>query len=172
MFGDQWLASSDIIRILALGGVIYSVWSFAPNTLYALNKPGSVLKAELLIQSFRVIIIIPAASISLNVLALAQVATYVIGFIIYLFILSPLIRLRFWQFLFQSTILGCLIAIVSLTVPLYIKQSLGPVVDNSFLLLALAGTAFALSWLAAMFLTKHPIRKELINLIFLRKATT
>lgn len=172
MFGDQWLASAEIIRILALGGVIYSVWSFAPNTLYALNKPGLVLKAEILIQSLRVLAIIPAASISLSALALAQVAIYVISFIIYLFILSPLIELKFWRFLFQSTIPGCLITIISLTAPLYMKQSLATDIDNSFLLLALAGTTFTLSWLTSMFLTKHPVRKEIVSLLFLRKATT
>lgn len=170
MFGDQWLASSEILRILALGGVIYSVWSFAPNTLYALNKPGLVLKAELLIQSFRIIIIIPAASFSLNVLAFAQVVTYVVGFLTYLFLLSPLIRVNFLKFLFQSTIPGCLITVVSLIIPFHIKKSLAPVIESSLLLLAIAAVTFALSWLATMFLTRHPISKELINFISLRKA--
>jgi O-antigen/teichoic acid export membrane protein len=172
MFGDQWLASSEIIRILAFGGVIYSIWSFAPNTLYALNKPGRVMKAEFLIQSFRVLAIVPAASISLKAVALAQVATYSFSLIIYLFILSPLIDLKLWRFLFQSIIPGSLIAIISLTVPLLIKQDLANDINNPFLLLVLAGIAFALSWIASILITNHPAKKDILSTIALRKAAT
>jgi O-antigen/teichoic acid export membrane protein len=167
MFGDQWGMSAEILKILTVGGVLHSIWSFAPVTMYALGQPGRVAKAQTTIQFFRVCAIVPAAFISLQMVAWVQVASFSVGLLIYLYQMARLINLNIGLFFLRTLLPNILIAGFSLAIPFCIKYYyyLGTKMADFIVLLTLSALAFAFSWLILLFLTKKPLAYQIAQVV-------
>lgn len=165
MFGNQWLASAELIRILALGGCLYAITAFAPNTINAIGKPGLLLRVQLFVQCFRIGVTLPAAFMSLSMVAWAQTVTFGMSLFIYLPVLSYLIQLNAWRLLVRIFAANLIMAALALAIPFAIKHYLEVQGLPTVGLLALAGSSFALSWVVALFMTHNPLAGQFMKML-------
>lgn len=163
LFGSQWIESIPLVRILSLGGAIYSIWGLSSKTLYAINKPGVVLKSELIIQSFRMISVISAAFYSLQLVAWAQVATYMLGFVVYISFMKKYISLPILRFIVTSIFHSLSVSLSALAITFYLNQYTNLYFSNSFLSLTMTAIILLLSWVFFIFLFRHPIKNQIFN---------
>ena len=75
MFGDQWLHTADLIKILVISPCIYCLWRFIPVTLNAIGKPGVVLRMNLLLQIIRIVLVLYAAQFSLEYIVISLIVS-------------------------------------------------------------------------------------------------
>ncbi|CAN0606246.1 unnamed protein product, partial [Ectocarpus sp. 12 AP-2014] len=66
MFGDQWDAAVPLVQILAVAGVSASTWALCGQILLGMGKINELLKAQILLQTARVIIVFIGASYSIT----------------------------------------------------------------------------------------------------------
>ena len=98
MFGDQWLHTADLIKILVISPCIYCLWRFIPVTLNAIGKPGVVLRMNLLLQIIRIVLVLYAAQFSLEYIVISLIVTTFIGMVIHLVIFRRYIDFNFFDY--------------------------------------------------------------------------
>lgn len=160
LFGDQWIASTNLVKILSIGGIIQSFWNLSPNTLYAIKKPGTVLKIESLIQSLKFGLVLTASFISLEMIAWSLVLSHLISLIIYCIALKNNIQISISKLISRAIlptlIIGSSIALATFTFKSFLKPD-----SNLILNIVAGGCALMLCWTLSVLTTNHPIKNEL-----------
>jgi O-antigen/teichoic acid export membrane protein len=163
LFGDQWLSATKLIQILSLSGMLQSFWSMSSSTLYAINKPGTVLTCETLNQSIKVSLIIIASFISLEMIAWSTVLSSAITLIIYSIALKKTIKISVVKKIKNILIPNLFLGITALSAPLYINfyygDKLGMLYNMIYGVLSLS-----LVWLTTIILLNYPIKNEIRKL--------
>ncbi|MGE3934446.1 MAG: lipopolysaccharide biosynthesis protein [Rhodospirillaceae bacterium] len=164
MFGNQWDAAAPLVEILALAGALGLFWPLGYQVLFALGRLKLLLNTMLIITCFRVAATLAAASYSLAVVAWALVATFMLSFLIYLWCMRRLIDLRSVDILAASW-RSAVIALAAAAAPLAVK--IGWPMDGGTPLLPLmvAGAGAGIGWLAGVFVTGHPIKREILMIL-------
>lgn len=163
LFGDQWLGATKLIQILSLSGMLNSFWSLAPNTLYAIKKPGIVLTCETFNQGIKIALIIFAAFISLEMIAWSIVLSNFITLIIYTFTLKKIIRIKIFGIIKNIIIPNIFLCVTSISAALYIDFYYSYELGRIYNILYGSLLTFLL-WISMMFLLNYPIKNEIKKL--------
>lgn len=164
MFGPQWLASAQVIQILVVAGCINATVSLISTTLYAIGI-NLILKSEFIICIVRGLVTVPAAFISLDMVAWAQVATAMASFVVNFCLIRKFVRLRFWPFIFRVVIDNGFFAILVLAPVFYLKMYFMGTSIQSLFVLMISGFALLFSWVIFVFVVNHPFKHEMLKLI-------
>ncbi|AEF99633.1 lipopolysaccharide biosynthesis protein [Methylomonas methanica] len=163
MFGDQWDAAAPLVKILVFAGAVGALWNLATNAVVALGKINSILRSELIVQSMRLVMVLFAASVSVELTCYALVVTYILNLLVTLRYLRDSIGLTL-SGLIISNINSFLIALLSMILPVLSFYYL-PDVFNLFQQMAINSTLLLLGWLLAILVVPHPIRQEINNIL-------
>ena len=80
MFGEQWDAAIPYVKILVVAGAIAALWNLAGNALMATGQVNKILRSELIVQSVRIVLVLYAASVSVEMTCYALVVVYFLNF--------------------------------------------------------------------------------------------
>jgi len=164
LFGSQWLESASLIQILSLGGILQSFSSLAPNTLYAIKRPGVVLTCETFIQSIKISLISMASFFSLDMIAWAFVLSNVISLTIYILVMKKEIKISMFDTLIAVIIPNLFLGLLISLSLFYFNINF----NNDFPLIGQLSVGFCISiftWSTSLLSMNFPIKKELDNIL-------
>lgn len=161
LFGEQWLGAVPFLQILAIGGIFSTLSGLAPGLLLSMGEAGYNLRAQVLIQTLRITLILLAATQGLVWVAVAQVATYLFQLLLYSKYIKQLVNLDYVELL---AVLSCSIKIVLISsLPGGLVLFYGQQQVNFPTMLICAAATFCL-WIASIRLFKHPFYNELFQI--------
>lgn len=164
VFGPQWGDAVPAARILALAGCVGAlVVGLNQVLLMAHGEAGKYLRAEIVVQSGRLALIVPAAFTGIEAVAWAYVAGKVLEVTVYQFVLRRLMGLTVGQVAraqWRSVVVGLGATAAPLAVVLAQGQDWPWWLD-----LGLAIPGCLAGWLAAVLLVRHPIGDEFARLV-------
>ncbi len=103
LFGNEWLPSVPVMRILAFIGILQSVQYFAGTVLLAMNKPLWRLRVVFLITVFNIAGFFIAVRWGINAVALSYAICVYSFSPIFLILVRKLIGINFKRYLLQYT---------------------------------------------------------------------
>ena len=162
MFGDQWDAAVPLVRILAVAGMAASTWALCGQILLGMGRINELLKAQILLQSVRVVIVFVAASFSITHVAVGQIVFYVFTYFVFYRALKPLVYITNGD-IFRATWKSAMVAGTSSIVPLFALLVMEPGPQNLWLPLIVAGCGMGVGWLAGIHLFRHDFKDEIAN---------
>ena len=160
MFGDQWDAAAPLVPLYCLAGAIQATANLILQAIMAVGRNDLVMKAELIFQPIRALLIVAAAVIFKSLMACA------IAYLVAAFIYVPLVyavkqyciptdfaRLR------ANLLKSLQVSLATLFLPALLAFSEGFSRDKpaGIALLLMAAAAALLSWIAALVIFKHPV---------------
>ncbi|WP_394752002.1 lipopolysaccharide biosynthesis protein [Crenothrix sp.] len=163
MFGDQWDAAVPLVKILVFAGAIAALWSLASNALMATGHINKILRSELIVQSFRIVLICYAASVSIEMICYSVIIIYAFNLIITLKYLKQVIGLKLSQLLL-SNLNSLVVSVISMVIPVLCFIYVPNVIDSTHLLIV-SSIGCVFGWLVGIFLTQHPLRNEMMRLV-------
>ncbi len=164
MFGGQWDAAVPLVQILSIGGAMLSIYMFGPQALVASGKVKSVFVIELVVQSLRALLIVVAASYSLEAVAGVNSFVFLLSAIIFTVAISRTIRFTFGEFL-RAVSVSLAVTICTLLVPTLVYILVAPASGNLVLPLLISIAGAAVGWFAGIFVCRHPIRLEIVVIL-------
>ncbi|MCP5367464.1 MAG: lipopolysaccharide biosynthesis protein [Hyphomicrobiales bacterium] len=166
MFGEQWMASVPIVRVLCLACMVGFVTALANEVVKATGRAGALLKMEMALTLLRIAVLIPAAMHSLMALAWVMVASDVVRVTVQVVFLNRIIDLPYHQWVHQGwrSVPVTLVAAAP-AAAMYFTGHMDVATDTPFwelaILVGLTGAGCGLCWLAAVYLFGHRIRDEI-----------
>lgn len=163
LFGDQWDEAIPLVRIIVYAGAIASLWSMASSALMSLGQVNEILKSELIVQSIRIVLVLYAGSISIEMVCYALVVTYIVQLIVMSRLINKSISVRLSELIiknYNSLFVSAFSMIFPVFVYFYILEELG---DMEIVLVS--GSGFILGWVLGVFAMRHPIYSEILRLI-------
>lgn len=166
-FGDQWLVSAPLATLLCLFAIITAPYALASLSLIAGGHVSSVLKLECVVQAARIAVLLTSIWLPLEkvVPLLGIVAVVEAG--AYHYWLRRHFGISFTE-MRKGIFAAAVLAPFTLVGPVLISMT--TIADTGaahllFIYLALASLAALVGWVAGLFVLKHPLRDELINLL-------
>jgi O-antigen/teichoic acid export membrane protein len=166
-FGSQWDAAVPLMRWLC-GAAMIGTLTFQCNAFFtAVGRYQDVTRVELQCQLARIGITIAAAFFSLEAVAAAQILVYLIVAVLYY---SKVVQYEPTQLphLVAALLPSALVTLTSCAVPaaiLYLWD--GWPMQHLVSAFALAAAGALLGWLLGVFITKHPLLKEIRSVVVL-----
>lgn len=158
LFGAQWTASADLLRMMSIGGVFWLAGCIVPPLLTALGKVRLVLYAQVINQTIAVAGVLLASMHGILAVATAAIGISAFHAIIWILYLRAGISFR-WSELRRSLAPAAIVTCAALLPPavcLLVLPPLGPVLE---LLIGLFG--MGLGWTIGIVATQHPLATEL-----------
>lgn len=158
LFGNDWLPSISVMRILALIGILHSIQYFASTVLLAMNKPFWRLRVIFLLTVCNIFGFFIAVRWGINAVA----ASYVIcGYLfspVFLVLIKKLINIDFKHYLIQyiNPLFGSLMMVILIMV---MKPIIGDYVNTS-VALALYIFLGTLTYTASIFLASPSLFRK------------
>jgi O-antigen/teichoic acid export membrane protein len=169
LYGDQWDHAAPIVSVFCVIGMMSFISYFFDSFLVAVGKPGSMIKAQLVLIPVRVAVIFLMYERGLVAIAYGMAILPVLKFVM----LWPAIRQTFelglGDFLFAQ--------IGSLTITLFVVIGCFGAIHYQFLpetmdhwdLLFMLFVSLAI-WGGGLFLVRHPLAAEIVSAIKLKSA--
>lgn len=156
LFGSQWDESVELVQIIFLGYIFYSIWVFIPMVL----KVTGHVKQTFFISSLSMLIYIPII-ISLSFLSLKAVATgIVINHLMRLFFYIEYLRkaINFgWLDLIQALKKSFFVTFFTCLFPVFLINLNIIKLDTTVFTLLVSGAIALPCWIAMVFVVDHPI---------------
>lgn len=164
MFGHQWYKAVPILQLLAAAMFINNLTPQFGQFFTATGKVGIVTSLAVFIQALRVGVLIPAAFYSLEAVAASQILVAVFSTSIQCILLRKYTAITFRDLLGAlSPSLGLTLA--SALVPAVVFVLMPTSGSDLWLSLALAVIGGGAGWLIAVWLLKHPLWFEVVNVL-------
>lgn len=162
-FGSQWMAAVPLMRWLCCAAIVGSLIYQVNGLLTAMGNYREVTWIEVEYQLVRVVLAILAAFYSLEAVAASQILVYVVAVTLYYRKLFRHDALR-PRVLIASLAPSAALTVVSSIIPVAVLVLWPGTPGQHYVseFLVAAGGA-AVSWLAGLFLLKHPLSLEITN---------
>lgn len=162
LFGDQWDASVPLVRVLCVGGAIFSVWAISRRVLTATGNIDQKLKATLMIQPAFIAAVIVGASYGLMAVTWAYVGMTVLGLVVhYTFLRRHVLHSLRPVVVAVARSIGPTIG--SLIGPAAVVWAWGLEPADPVLALAVAVPTSAVGWLLGLMAARHPLMEEMVR---------
>ena len=163
-YGPQWDAAVPLVQILCLAFALETVMTFAGSTFLAMGDVGKQLRAQLLLQPLRFVLVVVASLHSVAAVAAVQVLFYLIVAFIYHRMLHVHIGVTATALL-RALRGSLLVTVLALAPVLATLLFFGLRSTQIWSPPILGGFAMLVAWLAAIWLFRPPIYHELGGLI-------
>ncbi len=155
-FGDQWIDSIPILRVISLYTLVASIGFHAGDVYKAMGRPDILFKISLPLFPIRLLFLWVGAQYSPLGVAYAHLSAEAIHLIINLVVMRKIINVRLIEFILELKALLGGAALISFTIPaLYYTQDAASIIR-----LAIAVTAGAIGYLGTIWFVE---RKSLIS---------
>jgi O-antigen/teichoic acid export membrane protein len=159
LYGPQWAAAVPLIRIMCLSSALYSMFSMARYLFVAMGHVRAQARLDAIAVPVRVVALVAAAPFGLEALAWAVVLGALFRSAMTYLFLARLVRLEFAALLWAMR--HSAIVAVAGVAGAALGQWWLPMGAGAILLpLAASALLSAVSWLAALFWTKHALAAE------------
>jgi O-antigen/teichoic acid export membrane protein len=169
LFGPQWGAAAPITTILALAVMPNYLFALGPNILAATGNVRTRLNISLIFSPIHIAGVVVASFISLEAVAAVWFLSNLLMLLLYVHHLRRVLNASIRQ-LFSSSMPSLVVAGISagaqVSTLLICRQFDLPLIVG----LTVVIFSGAISWLAAIWATKHPIYAELIRLLAYRRS--
>ncbi len=162
MFGDQWDAAVPLVQILSVAGIAAATWALCGQILLGMGRINELLKAQILLQSVRIVIVFITASYSITHVAVGQIFFYVLTYFVFYRALKPLVYITNMD-IFRATWKSAMVAVTSSIVPVFALFYMQPGPENLWPPLLVASCGMGTGWLAGIYLFKHDFSGEIVN---------
>jgi O-antigen/teichoic acid export membrane protein len=159
LFGEQWIATAELLRLMSIGGVFWLAGCIVPPLLTAIGKVRLTLKAQAINQTVAVAGVLIAAMQGIEAVAAAAILISAIHAVVWMLYLRVAIRIR-WQDLRRVLAPAAGATCAALLLPAISLLALPGLAPLPALLIGLLG--LGVGWLAAVFITCQPISAELL----------
>lgn len=164
LFGDQWDVSIELARYLAVAGAIGGLWTLAGQVLMSVGRVRDVFYCEAIIQAVRIGLILAAVFHSLAMVAASQILTYATGFFVFQFYLKRHVGVGLFDVL-RAAAPSLAVTLIAVTGPIGVIAVMGVRSEEILLTLCAGSVALGAGWMAAVFGLRHPIAKEVNQLL-------
>ncbi|AWI77034.1 hypothetical protein CEW83_18840 [Parazoarcus communis] len=165
-FGDQWARSAPLASVLCIYSLLTAPFSLAANALIATGYVGSLLKVQITSQSLRILILLCSIWVSLeNVVLLLSIWAIATSFL-FARCLKHSFNLEasaLFKSIWRSYLLIPLTLALPITFRAFNNYNQWDLSDLSILLLS--GILFSVTWLASIFLVRHPLNFEIMQIL-------
>lgn len=166
LFGPQWAEAAPLATLICLFAILTTPTSLVSTSLVACGKVGLLLKAQLVIQSAKVAILLSSIWLTLTDVVLALGVAYLIESYVLLGALGTAFNLKARE-LFRAVCPAYLLVPVTIAGPVAIL-----ILDREFswalhpfLSLSISAIFAIVGWLVGLFITCHPLKNEISALI-------
>jgi O-antigen/teichoic acid export membrane protein len=159
LFGEQWVAAVDLLRLMCIGGIFWIVQPLAVPLLTAFGKVKLTLHAQVINQAVAVLGVLLAAVHGVHAVAAAAIAISAIHALTWTLYLRAVVsyRLEDLRRCVTPALLATGIALLAPAIALSTFTGLAP---GSELLLGLC--CFGGGWIVGVAVTRHPIWSEIL----------
>lgn len=166
-FGTQWLVSAPLATLLCLFSMITAPYALASLSLIADGHVSSILRLECVVQAIRIAVLLTSIWLPLDkvVPLLGIVAVVEAG--VYHYWLKRHFGISFKE-MRKGIIAAYVLGLLTLLGPVLISTSTIADTDTAYLRfthLAFTSLTALAGWVFGLFLLKHPLRVELVNLV-------
>lgn len=162
LYGDQWGDAVPVLHVLCLAGLFIAPTSFFEQLLIAHGRPGKALQVQTAFQGARLIALLLLLAGPLHLAALAFVAGGVVKMLLVMGMSRHYFRIEFSSFMQVMGLAVLLGGMVAASLAL-VQQAFTPATAEPLRLLVNSLTAGA-TWLAGVFLLRHPFAGEIRQL--------
>ena len=162
VFGDQWDEAVPLLRIFCLSAIIGVATSECSRLFIAIGRVSLVTRLSFASLCFRLILLIPAAYISLAAVVWVQVFTAISMGITYNYLMIKHTDVSLLD-LVKPLGRSFLVTLLSMATAVLVFIFMPPSPNNLFLPVMTAGVGTGLSWLFALKLFKHPMWPEFVQ---------
>ena len=159
MFGERWRPAVGVLQILCVAGLAGSGSVLYFQTITAMGATARLFRNELIAQTTRLLAIIALAGFGIHGAAIATVIGSTLLLALHLTTARRYVHARRRDVVMIFAESAALAALTATAPALLVARN--PLALPPFPLLALAGSLGAATWLAAIFLLRHPIAHEL-----------
>ena len=162
LFGSAWIGAAPVAQVLCIAGGISATWFTSTQVILALGQVNRILTVEVVVQPTRILMTLIAAPHGLLAVAAAQIATTMMGGVLFLTQLRALFDLRVGDMI-NATRSSAALALFA-CLPTFLMQrltsDLTPHVSAPLLAVLLT---FGASSVAGLWITKHPLGVDLMR---------
>ncbi len=174
LLGDQWLAATPLVQIYCgVSALIFPILITQP-ILIAIGRVREALRINVIMLPITLAMLVLGGLHSLTMVALLGYVTGVCNVIVTMTILRRYVTFSYVH-LARRAGKSALITLFASAAPVAIILWSGPGFDVSMPRFLLAAAGFALLWLAALYVVRHPFRAEIQHILqidFLRAFRT
>jgi O-antigen/teichoic acid export membrane protein len=163
LYGPVWAEVAPLLVWIALSEILFTALPLHMELPILLQRMRTLLKLNVLDTIASVGLLVLASMWSLEAAALSRVAYGIVWLAIYAALMRRLTGFR-WRDM-ADIYARSAAATASTVAPLLLLYSWVPPARVDFPTLAAAAALGGLSWLAALFLVRHPFRHELVGMI-------
>jgi O-antigen/teichoic acid export membrane protein len=163
LFGPQWAAAAPLLQLLCIGAVIQAGYAFAGELLGGMGHAGARLRITSVTMPLWVVLCVGASFVSLKAVALAAAVQAAVVLILYVRQLNDLIGFSA-RHIVQATRGSAFLAACVIVPATATHAMLEGVIGSKLLILILVGMVAGCAWTAAVFVTRHPVSREVATL--------
>lgn len=172
MFGRQWDAAAPLVPVFCLAGAAAATISLIANLILAMGRVDLVTKVELVFQPFRAALVVVAALEFKSVMAcaVALAVAFVLHIPLMYFVKAQCLP-NDYNALAENLWCSLKVSLLSLAAPAALAFATAGSRGDAlgWLVLVFAAVACAFSWLAALFVFKHPLSQDAAVLRLLKR---
>ncbi|MDO6442524.1 oligosaccharide flippase family protein [Marinobacter sp. 2_MG-2023] len=164
MFGDQWDSSAPIASVLAFWAMLRASHVLAPQALVAVGKEGAMLLKEIVVLLFFLMLIFSVyPKWGLLGVGYAFIFSGFIDFLVSSYFMKLKVELEF--FVYLRSLFSSVVVAASCWMSTYLISCVFPY-DTTAPIFSLLQISIVLPvvWISTIFITKHPIKNEIIRL--------
>jgi len=158
VLGPNWTQSIQIAQILCIGSIIWAPTALSGDLFIGTGHVKTAFRRELAIQPARVCVIYVAAHYSLSFVAASQIIVHGYSVVITQYLLFRTYGIH-WCELVKAVSRSAGVAAASLGLPFALSLSGALGETHSIANLLILGTGGGASWIVAVYLFRHPVRK-------------
>lgn len=163
MFGAQWARSAPLAAMLCVFAMMTGPVRLAPLVLVASGHVATLMRCHLVLVTAKVLILLASIYFSLEAVVASLAVVYLLETVLFVRALHERIGVNLAT-LWQGIRTCYFLVPVTLILPALALFGLHSAqITSSFVLLIVAGSLGVLSWIAGVFLLRHPARSEIVN---------
>ena len=164
LLGDQWLAATPLVQIYCgVSALIFPILITQP-ILIAIGRVREALRINMIMLPITLAMLIVGGLHSLTMVALLGYVTGLCNVIVTLTILRRYVAFSYAR-LARRVAKSALITLFACAAPVAMILWSGATFDVSVPRFLLAAAGFALLWLAALYVVRHPFRTEIQHIL-------
>ena len=161
LFGEQWIDSIILVRILAVAAIVGAPFSITPLVLNATGHTKSIFSIEIVVFVFTAILIVPAATIGKEAVAGSLIIVSLAYGAMCFKHLNKVLGLSLRD-IFVAFSRAIPVLIAAIVIPILLLAT--NIIEKDWIMVLVGGLGATMGWLIAIFASKHPIRTEIVKL--------
>ena len=161
-YGDQWVAAVPLAQVLLLAAAVEVTYSFRDEILISTGNVAKNSRVVLALQVLRTGLVLAAAPFGLNAVVWAMVVAAFMSGVLSQRTLRLAIGLHVREFAWALRT-NALITVATLVPAVIATLAIGATPENYLIFFFGTGTVSALTWLLALYLTRHPLWAEIMR---------